>query len=107
MLRSYVLACLVYVYKYIYVYSPAVEAAAPTVFMVWLRAWRRAKNTVSHCTVENQDKSQYMLVGLQISSQMPVKVLSISNVSIVYTRPNSRQELRLWHLLFQTLGQIL
>jgi len=27
-----------------HMYSPALEAAAPTVFVVWLRAWARPQN---------------------------------------------------------------
>ena len=30
-----------YIYKHMYIYSPTLEAAAPTVFMVWLQAWYR------------------------------------------------------------------
>ena len=29
----------IYVYKRMNIYAPALEPAAPTVFMVWLRAW--------------------------------------------------------------------
>jgi hypothetical protein len=37
----YIYICAVYVYwcMYIYMYAPALEAAAPTVFVVWFWAW--------------------------------------------------------------------
>ena len=36
-----------------YVYAPAVEAAAPTVFMVWLRAWFRNEDTKEYLEMEH------------------------------------------------------
>ena len=36
---AYVLYKVIYVYKRMYIYALALEAAAPAVFMVWLQAW--------------------------------------------------------------------
>ena len=39
----YVYKSIIYAYKRMYIYTPALEAAAPTVFMVWPRAWTAGK----------------------------------------------------------------
>lgn len=36
-----------YVYKRYYACAPTAEAAASTMFMVWLRAWQKAKQRMA------------------------------------------------------------
>ena len=38
-----------YVYKRMYIYAPALEAAALTVFIIWLQAWQHiTKDHIAH-----------------------------------------------------------
>ena len=41
--------CIIYVYTHVHVYAPAMEAAALTAFMAWLRAWQhKTKDHIAH-----------------------------------------------------------
>jgi hypothetical protein len=50
-----------YGYKLMYMCAPALEAAAPTVFMVWQRACTKA----STYALDNTNTDQFFQVGLE------------------------------------------
>ena len=56
----------IYVYKRMYIYAPALEPAAPTVFMVWLRAWLRVR-VMRFGGEKNADKNQESIVERLVS----------------------------------------
>jgi len=51
---------------YMYVYALALEAAAPTVFVVWLRAWLRV-HVMRFGEKKNADKNQESTVERLVS----------------------------------------
>lgn len=59
----YVSQNITYVYKHLYVYAPALEATATTVFIVWLRARLNPQRTITKQGVFNTVDIHFLVFG--------------------------------------------
>ena len=77
-----------YVCTYVFIYGPALKAAAPTVFTVWLRTW--SVNSSSLVPVLRQTNLDHVLASLDPSSYYRPFWIQVSKVIFSISRRSTQ-----------------